>query len=214
MAKLQMDLFYNNTQRSKQLSIEYYDYYDKLVRHLLNQKMEFLKADILLSHILDDFEESQRKGHKAASIVGKNLKDYVKKIEKSIDMKAEKKVYYQKDYEKFTFSGIWLTICAYLVLLFVREMVTERYLINFSIDLIVAAVALYLAASNLFQYQKIIKHLGLDKRPLIIECAGLICGLLLAIFGAHSPFDASFLILVAAYWFSKRDIKKQIDARL
>lgn len=214
MAKLQMDLFYDNTQRSKQLSIEYYDYYDKLVRHLLNQKMEYLKADILLSHILDDFEDAQKKGHKAGSIVGKNLKDYVKKIEKSIDMKAEKKVYYQKDYEKFTFSGIWLTICAYLVLLFVREMVTDRYLINFSIDLIVAAVALYLAASNLFQYQKIIKHLGLDRRPLIIECAGLICGLLLAIFGAQSPFDASFLILVAAYWFSKRDIKKQIDTRL
>lgn len=214
MAKLQMDLFYDNTQRSKKLSIEYYEYYDKLVRHILNQKTEFLKADILLCHILNEFEEAQGKQRKADTVVGKNFKDYIKKIEKTIDFKEEMKVYRQRDYEKYTFSGIWLTICAYLVLLFVKEIVSDHYLINFSIDLIVAAVALYLAASNLFQFSKIIKRLALDKRPLVIEYAGLVCGLVLAIVTAQSPFDVTFLILVAAYWFSKRDVKKQIEAMM
>lgn len=214
MAKMQMDLFYDNTQRSKKLSDEYYEYYDKLVRHLIKKDEDILLVDILLHHILQEFEDAQANGRKANAVVGKNFSDFIKRIEKSIDIEKEKKIYYQRDYEKYTFSGIWLTVCAYLVLLFVKEIVNDHYLINFSVDLIVAAIALYLGASNLFQFQKIVKHAGLDKRPLMIEYAGLGCGLLLAIFTAQSPFDASFLILVAAYWFSKRDVKKQMDAKI
>ena len=38
--------------------------------------------------------------------------------------------------EKYTISGLWQTMCGYIVLLFVKELLTENYLINFSCNLI------------------------------------------------------------------------------
>lgn len=213
MAKsgINVSLFYDANERAKKLETEYFDLYQKLYRHMLNQEEDFIRIDILLSYILDDLEEAQRYQKSAKAVVGKVFPDYLRKLSKTIPFEEEYEKKRQHDYEKFVFSGIWYTICAFLVVLFLKELLTDHFLINYYIDMAVAAAALYLAASNLYQHVKIIKRWRLDRKSLVMEIVGLIVSVLMMIFTLKSPFDMTFIILVVTYLSSKKLIKTAFE---
>lgn len=211
---MNVQLFYDANERAKTLEPEYFDIYTKLYRHLLNKNEEFIRMDILLSYILDDLSDAQKTKRAANSIINKGFPEYLRKLSKQINFKEEFEKKRQIDYEKFVFSGIWYTICAFLVVLFLKELLTEHYLIHYYVDMIVAAVALYLGGSNIYQHIKIIKRWSFDRKPLIMEMVGLMVSVIVMLFTLTSPFDITFLILVVTYLSAKKLIKTAFEQAL
>ena len=114
--------------------------------------------------------------------------------------------------EKYTISGLWQTMCGYIVLLFVKELLIDNYLINFSIDVLVAIVAFYITLHNLVNQYKLINEYNISKKPFIFQIFGYIVGLFIVIITLKSPFDISFAILVIAFLTNKKLIEKELDS--
>ena len=122
-------------------------------------------------------------------------------------MKQNKKVMYL---EKYTISGLWMTMCGYIVLLFVKELFSGHYLISFSIDILVAVFAFYITLHHIVKQYQILNELQMKKKCFMIQIVGLLLGLLIACITYQSPFDVSFLILVIAFITNKKKFEKDI----
>lgn len=206
------NLFINQDLRAKKLDSSYRETYEKMQRHLINQQQDTLRVSILLNHIVTQFEEAQQQGKDIKTIVGKNFQDYLRKLEKGIDFKAELQELKRVDYEKYIISGIWFTICAYLVLLFIKEFLTQHFLINIYVDMLVGVIAFYLALNNMMNHLRILKRQKVSLKPFQMELVGLVVAFLVVIFTLQSPFDISFLILVVTYLSSKKLAKAAFEA--
>lgn len=112
--------------------------------------------------------------------------------------------------EKYTIAGLWQTMCGYIVLLFIKELLTNNYLISFSIDILVAIVAFYITIHNSINQYKLIKASNISMKPFYFQMFGFIVGLFIVIMTLKSPFDISFAILVVALLTNKRMFEKEI----
>ena len=114
--------------------------------------------------------------------------------------------------EKYTISGLWQTMCGYIVLLFVKELLTDNYLINFSVDVLVAIVAFYITLHNLVNQYKLISEHAISKKPFVFQIFGYVIGLFIVIITLKSPFDISFAILVIAFLTNKKLFEKELNS--
>lgn len=112
--------------------------------------------------------------------------------------------------EKYTISGLWQTMCGYIVLMFIKEFLTNNYLISFSVDVLVAIVAFYITLHNFVNQYKLIKQYQLSMRSFGFLIFGFIVGLFIVIMTLTSPFDISFAILVIAFITSKKIFEKEL----
>ena len=60
--------------------------------------------------------------------------------------------------EKYIIAGLWQTMCGYIVLLFIKELLTDNYLVSFSVDVLIAIIAFYVTLHNLVNQYKLIKE--------------------------------------------------------
>lgn len=113
--------------------------------------------------------------------------------------------------EKYAISGLWQTMCGYIVLIFVKELLTNNYLISFSVDVLVAIIAFYITLHNLVNQYKLIKENNISMKPFSFQIFGFIVGLFVVIMTLKSPFDISFAILVVAFITSKKMFEKELS---
>lgn len=204
------DLFYENATKAKALSGDYDKAFLDAMNYVSRHQKDVAKANVLLSTVIDQMLEHQMNHGDVSKLVGRGIKEYIQKVDKSIAYKEEIPKIKKFDFEKYTISGLWLTMCGYLVLLFVKEFLTDRYLIGFSIDLIVAAIAMVVTFIGLKNHWNLIERYQLTRKPFIMEVAGILVGLFVTIMTLKSPFDISFLILVIAHLFSKKLFKSEL----
>ena len=107
--------------------------------------------------------------------------------------------------EKYIIAGLWQTMCGYIVLLFIKELLTDNYLVSFSVDVLIAIIAFYVTLHNLVNQYKLIKENRLSLKPFSFQIFGIIVILTL-----KSPFDISFAILVIAFLTSKKMFEKEL----
>lgn len=113
--------------------------------------------------------------------------------------------------EKYTIAGLWQTMCGYIVLLFIKELLTEHYLISFSVDVLVAIIAFYITLHNLVNQYKLIKEYKVSKKPFIFQILGFFVGIFIVLITLKSPFDVSFAILVIAFLTNKKLFEKELE---
>lgn len=116
-----------------------------------------------------------------------------------------------QDLEKYTISGLWQTMCGYIVLLFVKELMTGHYLIHFSVDILVTIIAFYITIHHLINQYQLIKQYHIPLKPFIFQVFGFLTGLLVVILTYKSPFDISFLILVITFITNKKIFEKELN---
>ena len=109
--------------------------------------------------------------------------------------------------EKYIIAGLWQTMCGYIVLLFIKELLTDNYLVSFSVDVLIAIIAFYVTLHNLVNQYKLIR---LSLKPFSFQIFGIIVGLFIVILTLKSPFDISFAILVIAFLTSKKMFEKEL----
>lgn len=113
--------------------------------------------------------------------------------------------------EKYTIAGLWQTMCGYIVLLFIKELLTNNYLISFSVDILVAIIAFYITIHNLINQYKLIKEYSISMKPFYFQIFGFVIGLFIIIITLKSPFDISFAILVVALLTNKKIFEKEFN---
>lgn len=204
--KKQDQLFDENQLRVKELNENHFELFQDLQKYVFQHQKDIVKANIILSAILDQMNQSQK-----PIVISKGIKNYVSQIEKSINMKEQLQMIKKQSIDKFVISGLWQTMCSYIVLLFIKELITGHYLIHFSIDMLVAIVAFYIALHNIMNEYKLMQRFQMTKKPIIMIACTLIVGLFVAVIGAKSPFDVSFVILVMGYIASKKIFEKEIN---
>ncbi len=86
---------------------------------------------------------------------------------------------FQQDREKLMVSMMVGTMTSYIALMFVKELINQKYLINFYIDSLVAVVALVLAFLQIKMQYKIYKERKISSKALNITLLSILFALIL-----------------------------------
>ena len=158
MKEKKYDIYFENSVKVKSLNDDYFKCYQEIEKTLFKKKKNVLKTNILISEILDCMLICQEKGQTVKQMIGQSSQSFVDQINRKINYKEKINQLKQKDLNKYEMSGILLTMCIYIVLLFVKELIGNHYLINYYIDLLVAVIMLCISIKQLLNQRKLIKR--------------------------------------------------------
>lgn len=196
MKEKKYDLYFENSVKVKSLNDDYFKSYQEIEKALFKKQKDVLKTNVLLSEILDQMKDFQEKGKSVSQMLSKGSQAFIDQVDRKINYKEKINQLKQRDSNKYEMSGILLTMCIYIVLLFVKELVGNHYLINYYIDLLVAVIMLVISVKQLLNQRQLIKRYHVSFQPFMIEIIGIVISLLISILFYNSPFDITFVILV------------------
>ena len=211
MKEKKYDIYFENSVKVKSLNDDYFKCYQEIEKTLFKKQKNVLKTNILISEILDCMLICQEKGQTVKQMIGQSSQSFVDQINRKINYKEKINQLKQKDLNKYEMSGILLTMCIYIVLLFVKELIGNHYLINYYIDLLVAVIMLCISIKQLLNQRKLIKRYQVSIQPFVLEISSIVISLLISIVFYNSPFDIAFVILVIAFFTSKKMYSKSLS---
>lgn len=211
MKEKKYDIYFENSVKVKSLNDDYFKCYQEIEKTLFKKQKNVLKTNILISEILDCMLICQEKGQTVKQMIGQSSQSFVDQINRKINYKEKINQLKQKDLNKYEMSGILLTMCIYIVLLFVKELIGNHYLINYYIDLLVAVIMLCISIKQLLNQRKLIKRYQVSIQPFVLEISSIVISLLISIMFYNSPFDITFVILVIAFFTSKKMYSKSLS---
>lgn len=211
MKEKKYDIYFENSVKVKSLNDDYFKCYQEIEKYLFKKRKDVLKTNILLSEILDQMKSFQDQGKTFQQVMTKGSQVFVDQIDRKINYKEKINQLKQKDLNKYEMSGILLTMCIYIVLLFVKELIGNHYLINYYIDLLVAVIMLCISIKQLLNQRKLIKRYQVSIQPFVLEISSIVISLLISIVFYNSPFDITFVILVIAFFTSKKMYSKSLS---
>ncbi|WP_294581535.1 hypothetical protein [uncultured Thomasclavelia sp.] len=209
--KNKYDLYDDNVALTKSLNEQYFDLYQKIETYVFKHQSQSLKANIILTEVLNQLIKHQNDVNDISKFSHQSIKAYVQQIEKRIKFKDKIKEMKNSDTQRYTISGLWITMCGYIVLMFLKEFLTDHYLIHISIDFLVAVFAFYITIYQFIRQYKIIKRYQLKIQAFSIQLIGVIISIFVVLMTLSSPFDISFLIMVIAFITSQKMIKKGMN---
>lgn len=211
MKEKKYDLYFENSVKVKSLNDDYFKSYQEIEKALFKKQKDVLKTNVLLSEILDQMKDFQEQGKSVSQMLSKGSQAFIDQVDRKINYKEKINQLKQRDSNKYEMSGILLTMCIYIVLLFVKELVGNHYLINYYIDLLVAVIMLVISVKQLLNQRQLIKRYHVSFQPFMIEIIGIVISLLISILFYNSPFDITFVILVIAFFTSKKMYSKSLS---
>lgn len=211
MKEKKYDIYFENSVKVKSLNDDYFKCYQEIEKTLFKKQKNVLKTNILISEILDCMLICQEKGQTVKQMIGQSSQSFVDQINRKINYKEKINQLKQKDLNKYEMSGILLTMCIYIVLLFVKELIGNHYLIIYYIDLLVAVISLCISIKQLLNQRKLIKRYQVSIQPFVLEISSIVISLLISIVFYNSPFDITFVILVIAFFTSKKMYSKSLS---
>ena len=140
----------DNLHLAKKLDPEYAKLFFDLEDTLLHSGMSDEEIDLIANTALDQLSEGMAKKKKPSLIISpeRDFRNWLSKVKHAPAYRQTQRKLLQQDYEKFTISGIWLVFCVSIILLFLKNLIMESFLINFSVDLIAGALGLVFAVRN------------------------------------------------------------------
>jgi hypothetical protein len=112
----------------------------------------------------------------------------------------------QEIIDKYTICGLWVTMSASIVLLCIKGVLAQNFLVNFYIDTLVGIIAFYVMIHNIKTQFGLLK----EKTAFIVQIVSVVVGIVLTVLTCNSPFDFSFLILVIGMIVSRKIFIKQL----
>ena len=207
------DLYDENIALIKSLNDQYFNWYQEFEAYVFRHQSMSLKANIILSEILNQLLKHQENINDISKFTRLSIKNYVQQVEKNINFKSKIKEMKYNDEQRYKISGLWITMGGYIVLMFLKEFLTDHYLIHISVDFLVAVFAFYITLHQFIKQYRIIKRYQLKIQSFSIQLIGVIVSIFVIVLTLKSPFDISFLIMVIAYITSQRIMKKEINLK-
>jgi hypothetical protein len=192
------------------LDEKYKKAFDEFYKVLVKEYKSNEKINIIANIAIDDLVKANNKNQEPDVILNPSRKyrAYLKAIDNSNKYKETKKKIIKEDNEKITISGIWLVFSLCIVFMFIKCIITQKYLINFSIDLVFASIALLLSYRNIKVRYKILKRYHLEKYLRFDIMCLILC--IISKFIVSGNFDVSYLILVINYFITKKKIEEDL----
>lgn len=182
-----------------------YDYVEEDTKRSLADK------NIILNIALEQCLAGMESKKKAIMVIPRDTKEFVVKYSKGPVFKEMKKKIRNQDYEKLQIASIWIVFMVCIVLFFFKNLLMEKYVINYVVNAVVACAAGAFAFSNYMIKRRIIKRYGFGSFYLRLDVITIVACVFVKIV-SESNFDISYLLLVIAYFVTKKKIKPEFEA--
>lgn len=169
------------------------------------EQIERMNESAGMKHLLADYVTDLRLENKKIPdklLSRKQSAAFQESIEKTVT----------EDKGLFEISGMISMICAVLVCMFIKAVLMDRYVVNFSVDALIAAVALAFLILNLRSQWKTIRFYGSVRDYIVLD--GLAVLLWIGLTWLYPPFDTSLVVFLLAYFVEKSKFKKQRETFL
>lgn len=191
------DIAKDNELRVAKLSYRQKESYEKLNKYL--QAHEKNDINIYSAVALTTLEKGRT--------IPKDYAKYISHIKGSEQLRAEMRKIRDHDYEKYSIANLWGVFTTLMVLLFFKSWLTNHYLINYSLDILIAIVAFIFSVRSFITKYRLIDKYHFTKGFFYLD-VGIVLVCFIIKFFVKSNVDITFLLLVATYFISQRGMKK------
>lgn len=163
--------------------------------------------NIYANYYLEQVEKAKEDGLEWK--LDKNLGKEVRSWAKSQSFKKMKENLLKEDKAKFQLSGIVIVVTGTLILFFLRAILAQEFVVNFSVDAIVGAIALVFFYRNMRIKVRLLKSYEQLKDYIYMDVASFVMCILLKMW-LPVMFDVSLVILVISYYVQRRKFEKYL----
>ena len=163
--------------------------------------------NLYVNYYLDQYQKARAedRAFKLEGNIGKELRSW----NRSQSFKKFKEDYLKEERAKFQLSGIVIVVTGTLILFFLRAILAQKFLINFSVDALVGAVALVFFYRNMKMKLKLLKSYASAKDYIYLDVASFVLCLLLKMW-MPPTFDISLIVLMISYYIQRRIFDKYL----
>ena len=213
--KARKQLHIDNLYLVKKLDEDYQKAFYRLYDYLLEDtKKSDLDKSIIANIALEQCMEGMKAQKKPQLVIPRDLKDYVAKYSKGPVYKEMKKKLRNQDYEKMQISSIWYVFSLCIVLFFFKNLMDQKFIVNYLVDVIVACIAGGIAMKNFLIRKRIVKRYQFGSFYMRMDIIAIVACVFIKIVtpAAYANFDITYLLLVISFFIMKRKIKPQFEA--
>lgn len=206
---MKKQIYIDNLYLTKKLTSEYKNFFNDILDNICGiNSLTDLEKSSAANYALEQCLEAQNKPLKEA--FPESVKDYVKKFTKKSVLQSMKKKLCQQDYEKVIISSIWIVFTLSMLLFFLNNLVTGKYLINYALDALIGCVAGAIAFQNYRIKHRIIKRYNFKKIYKYLDIVTVLACVFIKII-SKSNFDITYLLLVISFFVTKKNITPEFE---
>ena len=111
-------------------------------------------------------------------------------------------------------SSIWYVFSLCIVLFFFKNLMDQKFIVNYLVDVIVACIAGGIAMKNFLIRKRIVKRYQFGSFYMRMDIIAIVACVFIKIVtpSAYANFDITYLLLVISFFIMKRKIKPQFEA--
>lgn len=165
--------------------------------------------NLYANYYLDQHQKAKEEGRTLQfdGNLGKELRSWGK----TQSFKKFKEAFLKEDKAKFQLCGISIVVTGTLILFFLRAILAQEFVVNFSVDAIVGAIALVFFYRNMKMKIRLVKSYTPIKDYIYLDVASFVMCILLKMW-LPPTFDISIIVLVIAYYVQRRKFEAYLKA--
>ena len=204
----------DNLYLMKKLDEDYLKEFHRFYDYALDSGKPDADINIIVNTALEQCLEGMKNRKKATLVIPKDLKEYTAKLSRGTLYKDMKRKIRNQDYEKMQISSIWYVFSLCILLFFFKNLIDQKFIVNYLVDVIVACVAGGIAFKNFMIRRRIINryHFGSFYMRMDIIAIAACVFIKIVTPAKYANFDITYLLLVISFFIMKRKIKPQFEA--
>ncbi len=204
----------DNLYLAKKLPEDYRRVFDEISGIILaDSSLSDLDKSAAANAVLESCRKNARAGVSASQAFPDPPSRYAVRFSGGPALKEMKEKLCRQDYEKFVISSIWTVFTVSIVLLFLNNLVTGRYLLAYWADAAVGCIAGAVAVQNYRVRHRIVKRYELGSLYLRLDLVTLSACVFIKLV-SRSNFDITYLLLVISFFVSKKNASPRFERLL
>ena len=198
----------------KKLDEYYHKEFMRFYDYVLHSNTSDADINIIVNTALEQCLEGMKNRKKATLVIPRDLKEYTTKLSRGNVYKDMKRKIRNQDYEKMQISSIWYVFSLCIVLFFFKNLMDQKFIVNYLVDVIVACIAGGIAMKNFLIRKRIVKRYQFGSFYMRMDIIAIVACVFIKIVtpAAYANFDITYLLLVISFFIMKRKIKPQFEA--
>ena len=210
----QKKIHIDNLYLMKKLDEDYHKVFMRFFDYVLHSNTSDADINIIVNTALEQCLEGMKNRKKATLVIPRDLKEYTTKLSRGNVYKDMKRKIRNQDYEKMQISSIWYVFSLCIVLFFFKNLMDQKFIVNYLVDVIVACIAGGIAMKNFLIRKRIVKRYQFGSFYMRMDIIAIVACVFIKIVtpAAYANFDITYLLLVISFFIMKRKIKPQFEA--
>ncbi len=201
----------DNLYLAKRLPSDYRKIFDGICERILaDSSLSAFDKSAAVNAVLEHCQKNARDGVPASRAFPDSPSRYAVRFSGGPAFRDMKEKLCRQDYEKFVISSIWTVFTVSIVLLFLNNLVTGRYLLTYWADAAVGCIAGAVAIQNYRVRHRIVKRYQLGSLYLRLDLVTLGACVFIKLV-SRSNFDITYLLLVISFFVSKKNASPQFE---